>query len=167
VVVFGPPTLLAVGALYHWGPKMWGRKLNTGLGTLAFLGLFTGFLASGLAYYFLGYNGAQLGQVDGITSYQKGLYGLAEAGGALIVLGVLILVVDLAASVAGKRGRAAGDDPYQGLTLEWATSSPPPPYGFDSVPEVRSAAPLIHLRGGGGPAAADGRQAALTTKAGS
>jgi len=175
VVVFGPPTLLAVGALYHWGPKMWGRKLNAGLGALAFLALFAGFLASGLAYYFLGYNGVPLGQVTGITSYQKGLYSLAEAGGALIVLGVLVLVIDIAASVGGRRGRPAGDDPYEGLTLEWATSSPPPPYGFDSLPEVRSAAPLAHLRGtgAGGPrpdadgSPGDAGQTALPAKAGS
>jgi len=113
--------------------------------------------------------------VTGITSYQKGLYGLAEAGGALIVLGVIVLVIDIAASVGGRRGRPAGDDPYEGLTLEWATSSPPPPYGFDSLPEVRSAAPLAHLRGagaGGSRPDADGSsgeagQTALPAKAGS
>lgn len=176
VVVFGAPTLLAVGALYHWAPKMWGRRLNALLGTLAFLSLFTGLLASGLAYYFLGYNGAQLGQLDKITSYQKGLYGVAEAGGVLVVLGVLILLADLAGSVAGKRGIEAGDDPYEGQTLEWATTSPPPRHGFDFVPEVRSAAPLLHLRasggagagagGGAGAGAGDPEQNALTSKAG-
>jgi heme/copper-type cytochrome/quinol oxidase subunit 1 len=169
VVVFGAPTLLAVGALYHWAPKMWGRRLNALLGTLAFLSLFSGLLASGLAYYFLGYNGAQLGQLDQITSYQKTLYGVAEAGGAVVALGVLILLLDLAASVAGKRGVEAGDDPYEGLTLEWATTSPPPRHGFDFVPEVRSAAPLVHLRAGAGAGAGPGDTAptALTTKAGS
>ena len=62
----------------------------------------SGLLATGLAYYFLGYNGAQLGQLDQITSYQKSLYGLAEAGGALVALGVLTLGVDLAASIGGR-----------------------------------------------------------------
>jgi cytochrome c oxidase subunit I len=175
VVVAGAPTLLAFGALYHWAPKIWGRRLSALLGSLAFLSLFTGLLASGLAYYFLGYNGVQLGQVDGITSYQKGLYGVAEAGGALVVLGVLIVVVDLAANVARGRGVVAGDDPYEGLTLEWATTSPPPRAGFDCVPEVRSAAPLLHLRGraagdagagaagaGATGAGADGERTALT-----
>jgi cytochrome c oxidase subunit I len=171
VVVFGAPTLLAIGALYHWAPKIWGRRLNAMVGSLAFLSLFGGLLASGLAYYFLGYNGVQLGQVDQITSYQKGLYGLAEAGGALVVLGLLAVLADLAASVGAKRGPEAGDDPYEGLTLEWATTSPPPPHGFDVVPEVRSAAPLLHLRAasgaGAGPGpAGDPERTALTTKAG-
>ena len=48
------------------------------------------------------------------------------------------------------RGERAGDDPYDGLTLEWATSSPPPPQNFDAVPEVRSAHPLHDLRVAGG-----------------
>jgi heme/copper-type cytochrome/quinol oxidase subunit 1 len=39
-----------------------------------------------------------------------------------------------------------GDDPYDGLTLEWATTSPPPSHNFDNVPEVRSAAPLADVR---------------------
>jgi cytochrome c oxidase subunit 1 len=149
-VVAGAPTLLAVGAIYHWAPKIWGRQLNAGLGGLAFLALFGGFLASGLGYYLLGYNGAPLGQIGGFSSYQKALYGVAEAGGVLIVLGVLVLLLDLLISVVAGRGAEAGDDPYQGLTLEWATSSPPPPWGFEAVPEVRSEAPLLYLRRDGG-----------------
>ena len=145
-VVFGPPTLLAVGAIYHWGPKMWGRRLNLGLGALAWLCLLVGFICSGMGYYLLGYNGVPLGLVSGATSYQKGLYGLAEAGGALIALGVLVVIADLFLSVTARRGAVAGDDPYEGLTLEWATTSPPPRWGFDSVIEVRSEAPLFVAR---------------------
>jgi cytochrome c oxidase subunit 1 len=157
-VVFGPPTLLAVGAIYHWGPKIWGRRLNLGLGALAWLCLLTGFICSGMGYYLLGYNGVPLGLVSGATSYQKGLYGLAEVGGALIAIGVLVVIADLVISITARRGAVAGDDPYEGLTLEWATTSPPPRWGFDSVIEVRSEAPLFTARemeqaAGGGPAA--------------
>lgn len=145
-VVVGPPTLLAVGALYHWAPKLWGATLSAGLGGLVFLTMFAGFAATGLAYYFLGYNGATVAQRAGSTSYQKGLYGVAEVGGILVVVGAVLLLVDLAVRVGGRKGPVAGDDPYRGLTLEWATTSPPPPWGFDTLPEVRSAAPLYYLR---------------------
>ncbi len=145
-VVFGPPTLLAVGALYHWAPKIWGRTLHTVIGCLAWLCLLAGFACAGMAYYLLGYNGAALGLLEGATSYQKTLYGLAEAGGALVAIGVLVVIADVLAIVLRAGGPAAGPDPYDGLTLEWATSSPPPRWGFESLPEVRSEAPLAYVR---------------------
>ena len=45
-----------------------------------------------------------------------------------------------------RQGRPAGDDPWQGHTLEWATSSPPPRYNFAALPAIRSYAPLLDLR---------------------
>jgi cytochrome c oxidase subunit I len=45
----------------------------------------------------------------------------------------------------------AGDDPWDGLTLEWATSSPPPRHNFDApLPPIRSYAPLFDARYGEG-----------------
>ncbi len=157
-VVFGPPTLLAVGAIYHWAPKLWGRRLHLGLGALAWLCLFVGFVCAGMGYYLLGYNGVPLGQITGATSYQKGLYGLSEAGGALIALGVVVVVADLILSVTFRKAQEAPGDPYEGLTLEWATTSPPPRWGFESVIEVRSEAPLLvarELDGSGGSGAGE------------
>jgi cytochrome c oxidase subunit 1 len=146
VVAVGAPTLRAFGALYHWGPKAWGRRLSPALGGLVFLCLLAGFAASGMAGYLLGYNGAPMGLLASPSSYQKALAGLGEAGGALVVLGVVVFLADLVISVVAGRGAEAGDDPYAGLTLEWATSSPPPRHGFDSLPEVRSATPLLDVR---------------------
>jgi heme/copper-type cytochrome/quinol oxidase subunit 1 len=47
-----------------------------------------------------------------------------------------------------RNGEIAGDDPWEGNTLEWATSSPPPPYNFDRLPLIRSERPLFDLRHG-------------------
>ena len=50
--------------------------------------------------------------------------------------------------VSLRSGKPAGDDPWEGNTLEWATSSPPPPYNFDHLPEIRSERPLFDMRHG-------------------
>jgi heme/copper-type cytochrome/quinol oxidase subunit 1 len=50
-------------------------------------------------------------------------------------------------------GEEAGDDPWEGNTLEWATSSPPPPYNFEKLPPIHSERPVFDLRHKHDPAA--------------
>ena len=50
--------------------------------------------------------------------------------------------------VSLRSGKPAGDDPWEGNTLEWATSSPPPSYNFDHLPDIRSERPVFDLRHG-------------------
>jgi heme/copper-type cytochrome/quinol oxidase subunit 1 len=50
-------------------------------------------------------------------------------------------------------GERAGDDPWEANTLEWATTSPPPPYNFDRLPPIHSERPLFFLTHGHGHAA--------------
>jgi cytochrome c oxidase subunit 1 len=143
-VALGAPVLLVFGAVYHWAPKLFGRRLSAGLGGLVFLLLFGGFFVNGMASYILGYKGAP-SHVDKMAGKFQSWNRLGAAGGALVVLGVLLFVLDLIVQLVRSGGEADGD-PYEGLTLEWATSSPPPRHDFDTVPEVRSAAPLIDVR---------------------
>lgn len=146
-VAFGAPTLLLAGAVYHWAPKLFGRELSAGLGRLAFLGLFGGFFLLGLGSYLAGYDGAPAHVRNFEFSSSSSTYGLlAAVGGVVTLLGALAFVLDVVRAMAGRRTARTDADPYGGLTLEWATSSPPPPQGFDAVPEVRSAHPLLDLR---------------------
>ena len=77
-----------------------------------------------------------------------------SAGAAIVGLGLLLVLLNLLASVLGRRGARAGADPWGAQTLEWATTSPPPPHNFDALPEIRSDAPLLDLEIGRPSAAA-------------
>jgi heme/copper-type cytochrome/quinol oxidase subunit 1 len=146
VAVFGAPTLLVAGALYHWAPKMFGRHLSGASGGGVFLLLFGGFLLLGLGDYLLGYNGAPSHVKDYPAGADWGTYSqLGAVGGVLLALGAILLFAELLRVGMG-RGATAEADPYEGLTLEWAADSPPPPHNFDAVPEVRSAYPVLDLR---------------------
>ena len=50
--------------------------------------------------------------------------------------------------VSLRKGQVAGDDPWGGNSLEWATSSPPPHHNFHHLPEVRSERPAFDRRHG-------------------
>jgi cytochrome c oxidase subunit 1 len=156
-VLFGAPVLAAFAGIYHWAPKIWGRSLRGAVGVLQWLLLFGGFTISAIASWLLGYDGAPW-HVDDLTgpgskSAWLALSRLEGVGGVLIALGVLVFVANLALSVLRPAtGEAVPDDPYGGMTLEWATSSPPPEDNFAYVPEIRSDTPLADVR-----TAADGR----------
>jgi cytochrome c oxidase subunit 1 len=59
----------------------------------------------------------------------------------------LILVTYVAGNYWSlRRGKPSGDDPWDAWTLEWSTTSPPPAYNFDTIPEVKSRRPLWDLK---------------------
>ena len=65
----------------------------------------------------------------------------------LIAISMLLFLINVIHSWT--HGEIAGNDPWQGNTLEWATTSPPPPYNFERVPPVRSFMPVRDRREAG------------------
>jgi cytochrome c oxidase subunit I len=144
---FGAATIGAIAALSFWGPKIWGRRLSDALGKLELLAIVGGTLLTVAGMLLLGVQDMLKHTSTFDSNDEWALGNLAVSAGAAIVgLGLIVLVLDLLVSILAKRGRTAGADPWGGQTLEWATTSPPPPHNFDALPEIRSASPLLDLR---------------------
>jgi cytochrome c oxidase subunit I len=144
-VLFAGSVFGIFSGLYYWFPKMTGRLLSEGLGKLSFWTMFVGFNLTFLVQHSAGLSGMP----RRIYTYQgdSGLsvYNMISTIGSFILgIGVLITVINVILSV--KRGSRAGNDPWQGNTLEWFTQSPPPPNNFDVVPRVRSVEPMKDIR---------------------
>jgi len=132
-VVFG-----AFAGYTYWFPKFTGFKLNETLGKWAFWCWLIGFLAAFIPLYILGLMGAtrRLDHYDASLGWQ-GLFVVAGVGLALIMAGVGFQILQLVVSWL-QRGtnRDLSGDPWDGRTLEWSTSSPPPFYNFATTPQV-------------------------------
>jgi cytochrome c oxidase subunit 1 len=145
-VLFGGSVFGVFGAIYYWFPKMTGRYLNERLGKLHFWVLLVGFNTTFMPMHFLGL----LGMPRRIAVYESNRAGWADwnwvatIGAFIIASGVLIFLINFFYSLFA--GRRAPADPWLGNTLEWATTSPPPPYNFETVPVVRSGRPMRELR---------------------
>lgn len=140
-LVFGAAITGALAAVWFWGPKITGRKLNEGLGKLvALLGL-VGSIAWGAAPVIESFQN----RISGIEDVVDALTVVSVGGALLLALAVLIGAVGL---LGATKGEHAADDPWgTGQTLEWATASPPPRGNFGTLAPVRSPEPLLDAGG--------------------
>jgi len=130
-------------AMYYWIPKMSGRMLSEKLGQLNFLVIFVGLNLTFFPQHQLGLEGMPRRIAHYPQSPEWGsLNFVSTIGSYLIALGVLLFLINWFHSIALGKGKPAGDDPWEGDTLEWATTSPPPAHNFTHIPVVHSARPL-------------------------
>ena len=133
---------------YFWFPKITGYMYNETLGKLHFWWTFVGVNITFFPMHFLGLEGMPRRSANYPAS-ETGwtiLNVIITGGSVVLAISILVFGWNLVSSTFLRRGQAAGDDPWQGYALEWATTSPPPEYNFSSVPEVRSRRPLWDIK---------------------
>jgi cytochrome c oxidase subunit 1 len=143
--LMGGTVFALFGGIYYWFPKATGRMLSETLGKWHFWLLVIGFHLTFDPQHFAGI----LGMPRRIYTYAAGRgwegYNLASSIGA-VTQGIAILIFAINIIVSLRRGRVAGNDPWDAWSLEWATTSPPAEYNFETLPEVRSTRPLWDLK---------------------
>jgi cytochrome c oxidase subunit 1 len=144
-VLVGAIVFCIFAGIYYWYPKATGRLLNEKLGKWHFWLFLIGFHITFDTMHFLGI----LGMPRSIYTYMPDrgwntLNLIVSIGGIIQGLGVLVFAYNFIVSY--RRGDIAGDDPWDAWTLEWETTSPPPPYNFLEDPVVHSRRPLWDLK---------------------
>lgn len=138
-VVFG-----FFAGLTYWFPKIFGFKLNETLGKYAFGCWLGGFVLAFVPLYVLGLMGAtrRLDSYDASLGWQ-GLFIVAAIGVAVIMAGIGFQLLQVVYSIyKRKEYRDKTGDPWNGRTLEWSTTSPPPFYNYAVIPEVNERDPF-------------------------
>jgi cytochrome c oxidase subunit 1 len=137
-----------MAAFYFWFPKATGLLLREGLGKAHFWLWLVGTNVTFGPMFFLGLHGMPRRvptylPSDGLTDANL----VATIGSGVLGLGTVVFLTNVLNAFCAHR--PAPPDPWRGHTLEWATSSPPPPTNFTAeypIPPVRSFAPLLDAR---------------------
>src|SRR3954453_8779493 len=144
-VLFGGSLFAIFGGMYYWWPKVFGYTLSDRIGKLQFWTIFIGFNMTFGPMHILGLEGMPRRIYTYDKSLNLGAWNLVASIGAFIIaLGVLTFIINVALS----RGRRelTSDDPWDARTLEWSTTSPPPPENFPVIPVVHSVDDFWHQK---------------------
>ncbi|SHO61488.1 cytochrome bo3 quinol oxidase subunit 1 apoprotein [Pseudoxanthobacter soli DSM 19599] len=131
-VVFG-----CMAGFNYWFPKAFGFKLEPRLGRISFWCWFVGFYLAFMPLYVLGLMGMtrRLNHVDNPVWHVYLI--VAFIGAVVILVGIGAQIAQIAVSIINRdKLRDVTGDPWNGRTLEWATSSPPAFYNFAKTPVI-------------------------------
>ena len=136
-VIIGGVVFGCFAGLTYWFPKAFGFRLHEGLGKAAFWCWFFGFYLAFMPLYILGF----MGMTRRMNHYDDPAWLpyllVAECGAVLILIGILLQAAQLVWSIKRRETlRDGAADPWDGRTLEWSTTSPPPAYNFARLPQV-------------------------------
>jgi cytochrome c oxidase subunit I len=146
-VLFGGSVFALYAGIYYWWPKITGRVLDERLGKVHFWMTLVGFHLTFFVQHILGLDGmprrvADYFDADGFT----GLNQVSTLGSFLLGASTLPFLWNAVQTLRGRLGVVAGNDPWGGHTLEWATTSPPAHENFtEPLPPIRSQRPVWDL----------------------
>ena len=135
-VLVGGALLGIFSGIYFWWPKFTGYFLNEKLGIANWALMMIGFNLQFAPMHWLGMDGMPrriYTYADNMGWESSNL--AASIGGFILALGILVFMINVFYSKMNKV--MAGNDPWDGRTLEWATTSPPPVHDFDEIPQVK------------------------------
>jgi cytochrome o ubiquinol oxidase subunit 1 len=132
-VVFG----LFAGITY-WFPKAFGYQLDPFWGKVSFWCWLVGFWVAFTPLYVLGLMGVTRRVSHFEDTSLQIWFQVAAVGAFIVALGIAAFLIQLFVSFRRREQlRDTTGDPWDGRTLEWSTSSPPPDYNFAFTPRVR------------------------------
>jgi cytochrome c oxidase subunit 1 len=140
-VLVGGTAMAIIAGIYYWFPKITGRMMDERLGAWHFWTTMLGLSITFFPMHVLGL----LGMPRRVYTYQGGLGWdlwnlIASLGVIIIILAAVFFFWNFFVSL--RKGKPAGNDPWNAQTLEWATTSPPPSYNFAVIPTVLSRRPF-------------------------
>ncbi len=140
-VAVGGVLFAILAGLHYWFPKMSGRMLSERLGRWTFWCMVVGFNGTFAIQHVLGF----MGMPRRVYTYPDfpnwgWMNFVSTTGACVMAVAAVLLVTNLVLSLW--RGAPAPWNPWNGWTLEWATSSPPPAHNFSALPPLHSRRPL-------------------------
>ncbi len=137
-VMFGGTGFAFFGALHYWVPKIWGRMYNIKVANIAFGIFFVGFNMLYFPMIVLGVMGMPRRYHDYLPEFHIPNM-ISTIGSWVLVTGLIIMIVNLIIGI--RKGKEVGRNPWNSVSLEWQTPSPPPVSNFDKMPELPKGGP--------------------------
>jgi len=134
-VLFGGSMLALFAGIHYWWPKYTGWMLNDKLGQWTFWLMMLGFNVTFFPMHFLGVAGMPRRMSIYPTGTGWDFWNLIATVGAFVLAGSVWLFI-MNVFISWRHQEPAGNDPWDGATLEWTISSPPPVYNFAEIPSV-------------------------------
>nr|WP_231860990.1 cytochrome o ubiquinol oxidase subunit I [Alcanivorax sp. NBRC 101098] len=136
-VIIGGVLFGLFAGITYWFPKATGYKLDEFWGKMSFWFWLIGFYFAFMPLYVLGLMGVTR-RVSHFEDMSLQIwFQIAAFGAVLIAVGIASFIIQLVVSFMRRESlKDETGDPWDGRTLEWSTSSPPPPYNFAFTPRV-------------------------------